>query len=68
LRQLTEDPILVHQLAANYRAAERLSAKERAMLDFAAKVTTATEACTEGDLEALRAAGWTDEEYHQREG
>jgi uncharacterized peroxidase-related enzyme len=62
LRQLTEDPILVDALASNYRHAEGLSARERAMLDFAIKVTTATETCAERDLDALRKAGWTDED------
>ena len=62
MRELTEDPILVDQLMVNYRDAERLSAKERAMLDFAVKLTAASAACDEDDLEPLRAAGWTDEE------
>jgi uncharacterized peroxidase-related enzyme len=62
LRQLTEDPVLADQLAANYRHAERLTAKERAMLDFAVKVTASSETCSEADLERLREAGWSDEE------
>jgi uncharacterized peroxidase-related enzyme len=62
LRLLTEDPVLVDQLAANHRHAARLSGKERAMLDFAVKVTTASETCGEADLERLREAGWTDED------
>jgi uncharacterized peroxidase-related enzyme len=62
LRLLTEDPVLVDQLAANYRHAGRLTPKERAMLDFAVLVTTASDTCSEADLEPLREAGWTDEE------
>ncbi len=62
LRLLTEDPLLADQLAANYRHAERLTPKERAMLDFAVLVTTASETCSEADVERLREAGWTDEE------
>ena len=62
LRELTEDPVLVDQLTANYRHAKRLSPKERAMLDFAVKVTEASYACSEADVDALRAAGWTDED------
>ena len=54
--------MLVDQLQADYRHAARLSAKERAMLDFAVKLTAASAACDEDDLEPLRAAGWTDEE------
>jgi uncharacterized peroxidase-related enzyme len=62
LRQLTEDPVLADQLMANYRHAARLTAKERAMLDFAVKVTVASAECSEADLDVLRAAGWTDED------
>jgi uncharacterized peroxidase-related enzyme len=61
LRELTEDPVLVDQLMSSYRHA-RLEPKERAMLDFAVKVTEASQTCTERDLEPLRAAGWTDED------
>ena len=32
------------------------------MLDFSLKVTRASHECTEVDIEALRAAGWTDED------
>jgi uncharacterized peroxidase-related enzyme len=62
LRQLTEDPVLVDQLAANYRHAARLAPKERAMLDFAVKVTVGSDTCAEVDVERLREAGWADEE------
>ena len=61
MRQLTEDPVLVDQLQANYRHA-RLEPRERAMLDFAVKVTEASHTCTEDDLDRLRDAGWTDED------
>ncbi len=54
--------MLADQLAADHRHATRLTAKERAMLDFAVKVTARTSECAEADLEALREAGWTDEE------
>lgn len=54
--------MLADQLMADYRHASRLTAKERAMLDFAVKVTTRTSDCAESDLELLRRAGWTDEE------
>ena len=61
LRKLTGDPVLVEQLATNHKYA-RLEPKERAMLDFAVKLTEASAACTEQDVEALRDAGWSDEE------
>jgi uncharacterized peroxidase-related enzyme len=61
LRKLTGDPVLVDQLATSYKYAP-LEEKERAMLDFAVKLTERSERCTEDDVEALRQAGWTDEE------
>lgn len=61
LRKLTGDPVLVEQLATNYAYAA-VDSKERAMLDFAVKLTKESSACTEADVEALRDAGWTDED------
>jgi uncharacterized peroxidase-related enzyme len=61
LRKLTGDPVLVEQLRTNYKYAE-LEPRERAMLDFAVKLTEQSAACTEADVEALREAGWTDED------
>jgi uncharacterized peroxidase-related enzyme len=43
----------------NYRAA-RLSKRQRAMLDFAAKLTSQPWTIEEADREALRRAGFTD--------
>ncbi|HZR93670.1 MAG TPA: peroxidase-related enzyme [Gaiellaceae bacterium] len=61
LRKLTGDPVLVEQLATNYAYAE-VAPKERAMLDFAVKLTEQSSRCREADVEALREAGWSDEE------
>lgn len=61
LRELTGDEELADTLAVNHRRA-RLDPRERAMLDFAAKVTESSHLCEEADLDALRAAGWTDED------
>jgi uncharacterized peroxidase-related enzyme len=61
LRKLTGDPLLVEQLATNHAYA-RVESKERAMLDFAVKLTERSSSCTEADVEALREAGWTDED------
>jgi uncharacterized peroxidase-related enzyme len=61
LRTLTEDPVLVEELKANFRHA-RVSERERRMLAYAVKVTEASHTCTEADVEALRADGWTDED------
>jgi uncharacterized peroxidase-related enzyme len=61
LRLLTGDPIFVDHLLTNYRTAS-LDRRERAMLDFAVKVTEGSHRCTAEDVEALRQAGWTDED------
>jgi uncharacterized peroxidase-related enzyme len=61
LRKLTGDPLLVEQLQTNHAYAA-VDAKERAMLDFAVKLTERSHACTEADVDALRDAGWNDEE------
>ena len=59
VRELSGDPSLGEMLVMNYRAAE-LSARHRAMLDFAAKLTEAPERMEEDDRAALRAAGFSD--------
>ena len=59
LRVLTGDPALVDQLAVNYRHAP-VAAKERAMLDFAVKITEESYRCGPEDHAVLRKAGWTD--------
>jgi uncharacterized peroxidase-related enzyme len=60
LRKLTDDPLLVEQLATGYTYAP-LETRERAMLDFAVKLTESSSRCTEADVEALREVGWSDE-------
>lgn len=61
LRKLTGDSLLVEQLQTNHAYAN-VDPKERAMLDFAVKLTERSSTCTEADVDALRDAGWTDEE------
>ena len=61
LRKLTGDPVLVDQLATNHKYAP-LDERERAMLDFAVKLTEESHRSGPGDVEALRGAGWSDEE------
>jgi uncharacterized peroxidase-related enzyme len=61
LRKLTEDPILVEQLRTNYKYAD-IEPRERAMLDFAVKLTEDPQHCSEDDVERLREAGWSDED------
>lgn len=61
LRIRAKDARLADTVAANYRAAA-LSPRQRAMLDYAVKVTHASAEVDEDDLESLRAAGLGDEE------
>jgi uncharacterized peroxidase-related enzyme len=61
LRALTGDPVLVDQLAVNYRHAP-VAPKERAMLDHAVRVTEASFRMGEDDVDRLREAGWDDED------
>src|SRR6266567_425213 len=61
LRLRTKDPALVDRLAINYRHVA-LDPRDRAMLDFAVKLTKTPEECGQNDLERLRQAGYTDED------
>src|SRR6202035_4262515 len=59
VRSLSDDPVLGELMVMNYRAA-RLSGRQRAMLDFAVKLTEAPWQVEEDDRERLREAGFTD--------
>jgi uncharacterized peroxidase-related enzyme len=59
VRQLSGDPPLGELMAMNYRAA-RLSKRQRAMLDFAVKLTAEPWLIEEGDRAALRRSGFSD--------
>jgi uncharacterized peroxidase-related enzyme len=59
VRQLSGDPVMGELMAMNFRAA-RLSKRERAMLDFAAKLTAEPWLVEEDDRAALRHAGFSD--------
>jgi uncharacterized peroxidase-related enzyme len=59
VRQLSGDPPLGELMAMNYRAA-RLSKRERAMLDFAVKLTAEPWLIEEEDREGLRRAGFSN--------
>ncbi|TDS78224.1 peroxidase-related enzyme [Comamonas sp. JUb58] len=54
-------PMLADQLAVNYRKAN-ISARQRAMLDFAMKVCTRSQKIDEADFSALHAHGFDDED------
>lgn len=59
VRQYSDNPLLGEQIVMNYRAA-RLSKRQRAMLDFAVKLTTEPWSVEDPDRESLRRAGFTD--------
>ena len=59
LRRLTRDAQLVQHLKNDYRLAP-LSDKDRAMLDYAARLTREPWTVREGDVQALRVAGFID--------
>ena len=61
VRELSGNPALGEQLASNYRSAP-LEPKQRAMLDFAWKLTREPDAVDEQDRDMLRRAGWSDRE------
>jgi len=59
LRQLSGDPVLGDVVGFNYRVAD-ITEKQRAMLDFAVKLTTHPQQMSEADRAALRDAGFSD--------
>ena len=59
VRALSGNPILGEQMAMNYRAA-RLSKRQRAMLDFATKLTAEPWTIEDEDRDALRQAGFSE--------
>lgn len=59
VRRLSGDPALGEMFVMNYRAAD-LTPKQRAMIDFAVKMTKESYAIEDADRDRLRAAGWTE--------
>lgn len=59
VRQYSGNPLLGEQMVMNHRVA-RISRQQRAMLDFAVKLTVEPWAVEEEDREALRRAGFTE--------
>ncbi|MFN3658616.1 MAG: peroxidase-related enzyme [Pseudolabrys sp.] len=58
VRQYSGNPLLGEQIVMNYRAA-RLTKRQRAMLDFAVKLTSQPWSVEEPDREKLRRAGFS---------
>jgi uncharacterized peroxidase-related enzyme len=59
IRQYSGNPLLGEQIVMNYRVA-RISRRQRAMLDFAVKLTVQPGSVEEADRERLRRAGFSD--------
>jgi uncharacterized peroxidase-related enzyme len=61
LRIRAKDPLIADQVAANYRKAE-VTPRQRAMLDFAMKVSRRAEEVEEEDCAVLRGHGFSEED------
>jgi uncharacterized peroxidase-related enzyme len=61
LRIRAKNPLVADQVATNYRKAD-ITPRQKAMLDFAMKVALASHEVDDGDLEALRQHGFSDED------
>ena len=61
LRIREKDPLIADQIATNYRKAD-ISARQRAMLDFAVKVSRSAQEVSEQDIENLMKQGFTEED------
>ena len=61
LRVYEKKPLIADQLATNHRKAD-ITPRQKAMLDFALKVTRASHEIGDADFDALRAHGFDDED------
>jgi uncharacterized peroxidase-related enzyme len=61
LRIRAKDPLIADQVATNYRKAD-ITPRQKAMLDFALKVSRDSRAVGEADFEALRVHRFTDDD------
>jgi len=61
LRIRAKSPFIADQVATNYRKAD-ITPRQKAMLDFAMKVSREAEAIAEADFAALGAHGFSDED------
>jgi uncharacterized peroxidase-related enzyme len=61
LRIRAKNPLIADQLASNYRKAD-ISERQRAMLDFALKVSRQAETVDESDYQRLNGFGFDDED------
>jgi len=61
LRIRAKDPLVADQIATNYRKAD-VTPRQRAMLDFALKVTEDSKSVDDTDFDVLRGHGFTDDD------
>ncbi|RSC02321.1 peroxidase-related enzyme [Burkholderia cenocepacia] len=61
LRIRAKDPLIADQVAANYRKAD-ITARQKAMLDFAMKVSQAAHQVGEPDFDTLKTHGFTEDD------
>lgn len=61
LRIRAKNPLIADQVAVNYRKAD-ITPRQKAMLDFAVKVSQQAHAVGESDLETLKEHGFTEED------
>ena len=61
LRIRAKDPLIADQVAINYRKAD-ISERQKAMLDFAVKVSASAHLVGEADFAALKAHGFDEED------
>ncbi len=61
LRVYEKKPLIADQVAVNHRKAD-ITPRQKAMLDFALKVTRASHEVGDADFEALRGHGFSDED------
>jgi uncharacterized peroxidase-related enzyme len=62
LRQAWGDPVMADRITLDWRRADALTDRQRAICALAEKVTRSPVECEEGDLDALRAHGLSDED------
>ncbi|RXG92649.1 peroxidase-related enzyme [Bradyrhizobium zhanjiangense] len=61
LRIRAKDPLIADQVAVNYRKAD-ITDRQKAMLDFAVRVSTEAQKTSESDFATLTAHGFTEED------
>lgn len=61
LRIRAKDPLIADQIATNYRKAD-ITGRQKAMLDFAMKVSQSAQQVGEADFETLKTHGFTDDD------